>query len=471
MGSLAVGRESQGAISVAAFVVPDGQHDVPHVPANGIGALDALLDRDDMSVDRRFFIPLSLLEPEDGPAGCPAGYSGCSSGDSTPFAGAATPTPPDHHARQRLEQLDDEPLVERWTYVPQTALSIDSRSPRDFAFHLPFRFLQNTKQDQNTNIGTFLDDSSNLQSGSSERHLPDLGLDEYGPFYLDVDLPRSPVYRSFYLSPSASTTSLASEPCTYHHYFDNSSSGISSIRHGAIMPDVTAMASPDGAGPVGPSGPSGRPNYAAKTIAQRRQRRPHSAHSEQLARLPSPFFSLWTKRHHHHHHHHQSHMDHNGKPQEPLEYPGHGFTDTKPTTHKRFTHSRSSSIGTRQNQANAVPQMTREEFEALPLAIQRKVCTRVFLERSPQTLYLMPAWRDLMFMVFEPSCFPVSLIFFFPGHHPSLACPLPLLVPAASARSCIFHTSHVQWEPPSPLLLSGDDTHQSTIRASLPPHQ
>ena len=371
MGSLAVGRESQGAISAAAFVVPDGQQHVPHVPANGIGALDALLDLDDMSVDRSFFMPLSLLEPKDGPAGCPAGCSGCPPGDSvTPFAGAATPTPPDHHARQRLEQLDDEPLVEPWTYVPQTPLSIDSRSPRDFAFHLPFRFLPNTRQDQNTNIGTFLDDSSYPHSGRSERHLPNLGLDEFGPFHLDVDLPRSPVYRSFYLSPSASTTSLASEPCTYHHYFDYSSSGISSSKHGAIMPDPTAVASADGAGP---SGASARPNYAAKTIAQRRQRRPHSAHSEQLARLPSPFFSLWTKRHHH------QHVDHNGKPQQPFEYPGHGFTDTKPTTHKRFTHSRSSSIGTRQSQANAVPQMTREEFEALPLAIQRKVCTRTFL--------------------------------------------------------------------------------------------
>lgn len=384
MGSLAVGRASQGAISAAAFgvpEVPDGQQDVPHVPANGIGALDALLDLDDMSADRSFFMPLSLLEPKAGPAGCPAGSpaacSGCPSGDSTPFARAATPTPPDHHAHQRLEQLDDEPLVEPWAYVPRTPLSIDNRSPRDFAFHLPSRFLPNTngRHVQNTNIGTFLDDSSYPYSGSSERHhLPDLGVDEFGPFHrdVDVDLPRSPVYRSFYLSPSASTTSLASEPCTYHHYFDNSSSYFSSVRHGAIMPDPTAVASTDGAGP------SGRPNYAAKTIAQRRQRRPHSAHSEQLARLPSPFFSLWTKRNHH------QHMDQHGKPQQPFEYPGHGFTDTKPTTHKRFTHSRSSSIGTRQSQANVVPQMTREEFEALPLAIQRKVCTRNFLENPPK---------------------------------------------------------------------------------------
>ncbi|KAK3354183.1 hypothetical protein B0H65DRAFT_504318 [Neurospora tetraspora] len=374
MGSLAVGRESQGAISAAAFVMPDGQQHVPHVPANGIGAFHALLDLDDMSVDRSFFMPLSLLEPKASPAGCPAGCSGCPPGDSTPFTGAATPspTPPDHHVRQRLEQLDDEPLVEPWTYVPQTPLSIDNRSPRDFAFHLPFRFLPNAKHDQNTNIGTFLDDSSYPYTGSSERHhLPDLGLDEFGPFHVDVDLPRSPVYRSFYLSPSTSTTSLASEPCTYHHYFDNSSTSFSSIKHGAIMPDPTAVASADGAGP------SGRPNFAAKTIAQRRQR-PHSAHSEQLARLPSPFFSLWTKRHHH------QHMDHNGKPQQPFEYPGHGFTDTKPTTHKRFTHSRSSSIGTRQSQANAVPQMTREEFEALPLAIQRKV--HVQLEASSPLL-------------------------------------------------------------------------------------
>ncbi|KAJ4417638.1 hypothetical protein N0V85_001772 [Neurospora sp. IMI 360204] len=377
MGSLAVGRESQGAISAAIIVVPDGQQHVPHVPANDIGALHALLDLDDMSVDRSFFMPLSLLELKASPAGCPAGCSGCPPGDSTPFT-APSPTPPDHHVRQRLEQLDDEPLVEPWTYVPQTPLSIDNRSPRDFAFHLPFRFLPNAKHDQNTNIGTFLDDSSYPHSGSSERHhLPDLGLDEFGPFHLDVDLPRSPVYRSFYLSPSASTTSLASEPCTYHHYFDNSSTSFSSIKHGAIMPDPTAVASADGAGP------SGRPNFAAKPIAQRRQRRPHSAHSEQLARLPSPFFSLWAKRHHH------QHMDHNGKPQQPFEYPGHGFTDTKPTTHKRFTHSRSSSSGTRQSQANAVPQMTREEFEALPLAIQRKYFSTLERLRFARESYLI----------------------------------------------------------------------------------
>lgn len=266
--------------------------------------------------------------------------------------------------------------------MPRTPLSIDNRSPRDFAFHLPFRFLPNTngKHVQTTNIGTFLDDSSYPYSGSSERHhLPDLGLDEFGPFHLDVDvdLPRSPVYRSFYLSPSASTTSLASEPCAYHYYFDNSSSSFSSVRHGAMMPDPTAVASTDG------TEPSGRPNYVAKTIAQRRQHRPHSAHSEQLARLPSPFFSLWTKRNHH------QHMDQHSKPQQPFEYLGHGFTDTKPTTHKRFTHSRSSSIGIRQSQANAVPQMTREEFEALPLAIQRKYFSTLERLRFARESYLI----------------------------------------------------------------------------------
>nr|CAE76474.1 hypothetical protein [Neurospora crassa] len=389
MGSLAVGRESQGASSAAAFVVPESQQNVPHVPANGIGALDALLDLDDMSADRSLSMPLSPLEPEAGPGGCPAWCSSC---PPTPFAGAATPTLPDHHARQRLDQLDNEPLVEPWTYVPQTPLSIDNRSPRDFAFHLPFRFFStNITHDQNNNIGTFLDDCPYFHSGNSERHhQPDLGLDNFGPFHVDVNLPRSPVYRSFYLSPPASTKSLASEPCAFHHYFDNFRSTFSSIQHGPIMPDPTDVASADGAAP------SGRSNYAAKTIAQQWPRRPHSAHSEQMARLPSPFFSLWTKLHHH------QHMEHNGKSQQPLEDAGHGFADTKPTTHKRFTHSRSSSIGTRQSQANAVPQMTREEFEALPLAIQRK-------------------------QVLDPA-----------------------------------YVTQVMsnWKSPSPLLLSGDDTHR-----------
>lgn len=46
---------------------------------------------------------------------------------------------------------------------------------------------------------------------------------------------------------------------------------------------------------------------------------------------------------------------------------------------KRPGHSRSSSIQKLQAQAAAVPQMSRDEFEALPLAIQRKVCTENIL--------------------------------------------------------------------------------------------
>lgn len=68
-----------------------------------------------------------------------------------------------------------------------------------------------------------------------------------------------------------------------------------------------------------------------------------------------------------------------------LKEPGRGSAERRKSNSKigpkRSGLSRSNSVQKPQPQAGTVQQMTREEFEALPLAIQRKVCveTRTFL--------------------------------------------------------------------------------------------
>jgi hypothetical protein len=104
---------------------------------------------------------------------------------------------------------------------------------------------------------------------------------------------------------------------------------------------------------------------------------PRSVGSGRSERAPSPLrFARWARRHHHHYHdHNTSHRA--GQETDGYKGPDHGSAEHKPrrkTSPKRSGRSRSNSIQKRQTQAGAVPQMTREEFEALPLAIQRKVC-------------------------------------------------------------------------------------------------
>lgn len=81
---------------------------------------------------------------------------------------------------------------------------------------------------------------------------------------------------------------------------------------------------------------------------------PCSAGSGKSARTASPMtFARWARR------------QHDGEPANKLKRRDHG---------SRNGLSRSGSIQKRQTQTGGAPQMTREEFEALPLAIQRKVC-------------------------------------------------------------------------------------------------
>ncbi|KAK1757687.1 hypothetical protein QBC47DRAFT_163386 [Echria macrotheca] len=104
------------------------------------------------------------------------------------------------------------------------------------------------------------------------------------------------------------------------------------------------------------------------------QWRPHSAQSGTSgSRRPvSPIFARWAKRHHHHHNHRHG----SGQLQAPS---GRGSSESKAgggnasaIVKRSPVRSRSSSMQKRQSHLGSVPQMTREEFEALPLAIQRK---------------------------------------------------------------------------------------------------
>lgn len=97
---------------------------------------------------------------------------------------------------------------------------------------------------------------------------------------------------------------------------------------------------------------------------------PCSAESSKGDRTASPLnFARWAKRQHHAHQdrHKEEHMYKSKKG-------NRGAEERKLSkgSSKRNVLTRSNSVQKRQAQA-AVPQMTREEFEALPLAIQRKV--------------------------------------------------------------------------------------------------
>jgi hypothetical protein len=86
---------------------------------------------------------------------------------------------------------------------------------------------------------------------------------------------------------------------------------------------------------------------------------PCSAGSGKSARTASPMtFARWARR------------QHDGEPANKLKRRDHS---------SRNGLSRSGSIQKPQAQTGGAPQMTREEFEALPLAIQRKVCRNRFV--------------------------------------------------------------------------------------------
>jgi hypothetical protein len=102
---------------------------------------------------------------------------------------------------------------------------------------------------------------------------------------------------------------------------------------------------------------------------------PSSAGSGRSEPTAGPLsFARWGRRHHRHYTDGQNHRDEEGRG---LLARGCRSAERKASgrsSPKRSGRSRSNSHEKRQPQTAGVPQMTREEFEALPLAIQRKVC-------------------------------------------------------------------------------------------------
>ncbi|KAK3337461.1 hypothetical protein B0T19DRAFT_438126 [Cercophora scortea] len=155
----------------------------------------------------------------------------------------------------------------------------------------------------------------------------------------DADDRLPPAY-TFYLSPSSSSSSLASAAW--------STTSCPSRETQATMPGPTPAA------------------LDSRTAADTSHwlPRPHSAQSERSARSPSPILTRWARRHQQHH----SRPSHSK-----LDGSGRSSIESKTISiGLPSSRSRSSSIQKRPSQHGVVPQMTREEFEALPLAIQRK---------------------------------------------------------------------------------------------------
>jgi len=185
---------------------------------------------------------------------------------------------------------------------------------------------------------------------------------------------RNPFY-TFYLSPSTSTLSVDS--CRSDGWTPEPSLDSRDTEQTTTMPGATID--------FPPSTSSTDEHFEApshQVDGDAMKRRPLSARSGNIngatgnRRPASPVFSRWAKRHQHHQH---GHRHHSGKLQAPS---GRVFPDAKVsgsssavTVKRPAARSRSSSM---QKNMGAVPQMTREEFEALPLAIQRKVCGSEF---------------------------------------------------------------------------------------------
>jgi hypothetical protein len=130
-------------------------------------------------------------------------------------------------------------------------------------------------------------------------------------------------------------------------------------------------------------------NVAATTT----QWRPHTSRSGRSARSASPLFSRWARRHHNQQpdvHAQESSDSHSstdrkrssssaGNPKRALQHRDDRYHSNTDASHKHAynfstsTVSRSGSTSKRHSQSGLPPPLTREEFEALPVAIQRKV--------------------------------------------------------------------------------------------------
>lgn len=132
----------------------------------------------------------------------------------------------------------------------------------------------------------------------------------------------------------------------------------------------------------------------ANITANKSQWRPHTSRSGRSARSASPLFARWARRHHQYHQQLDAHesndsrlstdrkntsSDSNSKSafQQHHHHPGARNNDDASHKHtanfSAWTASRPESSFERHSESAVPPPLTREEFEALPLAIQRKV--------------------------------------------------------------------------------------------------
>ena len=180
-----------------------------------------------------------------------------------------------------------------------------------------------------------------------------------------------PLFYTFYFSPSASRSSLTPS------LWSSDLSGSSKATH-RIMPAPTFDASDDQL--LLPITTDCFATSAACASGDTVGFRPHSSGSGRSERTASPLiFGRWARRHYQQHHDYTVSQP-NG--QETRKFKA----SSRKNSPKRTGRSRSNSLQNQQAQDGAVPQMTREEFEALPLAIQRKVCLRPLklLSSSPK---------------------------------------------------------------------------------------
>jgi len=188
-------------------------------------------------------------------------------------------------------------------------------------------------------------------------------------------------FQTFFFSPSASTTSFA--------FSDSWASEEGPSSEGTAMPgQLLEPAAADRVPLPATDDYFTRPSTCAPPVdmaTDEAQRRPQSARA---GRPASPIFARWARRHNH------SYRHHSGQLQPPA---GRSSTESKvsgssSTVVKQSPgRARSSSMQKRQSHGAGVPQMTREEFEALPLAIQRKVCT--IFDFYVSSCY---AWRHML---------------------------------------------------------------------------
>ncbi|KAK0737589.1 hypothetical protein B0T21DRAFT_287086 [Apiosordaria backusii] len=211
--------------------------------------------------------------------------------------------------------------------TPQTRFSFDPSVPdSNFSLQLPFfNNSSNTSRKEHHPSHAFAEDDSGPDTTAhAKSHI---------------------LTSTFFLSPSASTSSVVSSLWSCGDHSDDSDG---TDQTHTTMPGPIVDTDSDRFLP-----PIASDHYPSATRSPAVSPRPHirsRSATGKHERSASPLFSRWTRRHQ------RPQSQSNGQLSKLSGQPG---------------HSRSNSIQKRQPQA-AVPQMTREEFEALPLAIQRK---------------------------------------------------------------------------------------------------